>query len=498
MRTAITLTTLALLSTLAGCEGEEIAGNCKRDSDCMAGYRCSLDHQCLCTIDQACLEGEYCNADGFCQRYTGCRTDPDCGLPAGAWRCQITAAGSGQCLCLTNEACTGEQVCNTSGSCQDKAGCVLDGDCGDPSLFQCRINPETSIGECFCKVDGACQDNEFCNFYGYCQPRTTCATNEDCPAGRFCNVADGECLCNSEAQTGCRSDEVCNASGFCQPRPGCYDNADCVDIAGTFCDYTTRTCVPEGTCSASTQCPLGQVCSQRVCTTGCNSSDDCELDQRCSNFQCVTGCQSDEFCDFIEFCTDGTCTSAYSAANPFCKACAGGGDILGCGTRGNSCLIYPYTGDPFANAGNEDYCAPDCSGGQRCPQGFECSTVITIKQSDLCQTNADCPSGLPCLKSAEEDQGFCPCAANNTCPSNTCLTGDTCGMSGKCFALSMSGIDLPCSTAADCNICTVTMDHCMTNADCQAISCELYDGVNYGGCVSAKACGLVEGMHCDP
>jgi hypothetical protein len=512
LRVMIAAALLVSLGAL-GCSEEEQLG-CRRDADCRTGFRCSPDRVCLCTTDQACGSGEYCNAEGSCQLFQGCRADADCGSPAGAWRCQI-GSGAGQCLCVTNDACPADQVCNTAGSCQEKVGCVLDADCGAVVDWRCRINPATQIGECLCRQDGACDASEFCNTAGYCQPRTTCSTNEDCPAGRYCNQASGECLCNAEAQTGCRTTEVCNASGYCQPRPGCYDNQDCADLAGTFCDYTTRTCVPQGTCSSDMQCPIGQVCRQRVCTAGCNTSADCPLDERCVNFQCASGCQGDEFCDFMEFCNNGSCANAYSTQNPYCKACPGG--IGGCGTMGNSCLIYPFTDptqDAFVNANRStanceaisgqagkyqcNYCAPSCEGGQRCPMGFRCSTVITIKQSDLCQTSANCPAGLPCLKSSEEDQGFCPCSASNRCPDNTCLM-DTCGaFSRKCTALALSGYDVPCTTNADCQICTGTLRLCSSNADCPPLQCELYEGQNYGGCVSARSCGLMEGFRCDP
>ncbi len=500
-RVKFAVTPLALLVLAAGgCEDEEVAGNCSRDADCDPGFICSADHICLCTSDDACADGEFCNASGYCQDYLGCRVDADCG-DAADWRCEIGESGSGQCLCKTDAACEEGQFCNTSGSCQKKAGCILDADCGNPDDWRCRISADTGIGECFCETDAACEQGEFCNVHGYCQPNSSCESNEDCPAGRFCNVDTGECLCNPEAQTGCDAGEVCNASGYCQPRPGCYDNSDCADVPDTYCDFNTRTCVPNGTCTSDMQCPLGTICrldgDQYRCIEGCQDSADCPLDQYCQSNACVDGCQADDFCAFAEYCVQGQCQSAYSEQTPFCKPCDNT-NLLSCGTIENSCLIYPYESDDFAQQSDE-YCAPDCSGNERCPNGFRCNTVITIKQSDLCHSDADCPAGLPCLKSPEEDQGFCPCTQDmrNACPENTCLQ-DTCGMMDVCSTLSMMGTNLPCQDDSDCHLCTVTWEPCDANGQCPDTVCELYDDVDYGGCVSAKACGLLEGVHCPP
>jgi len=485
------------LGLAAGCGENKVEGTCSRDADCGAGFVCSADHVCLCTDDSACEADQFCNSTGYCQKYLGCRLDADCGAEAD-WRCEIGHEGEGQCLCRTDAACEDGQFCNTSGSCQKKAGCILDADCGAEADWRCRINADTGIGECFCSTDAACDQGEFCNVHGYCQPSSSCESNEDCPAGRFCSLQTGECMCNPEAQTGCEANEVCNSSGYCQPRPGCYDNVDCESLQGTYCDFNTRTCVPDGQCTSDLQCPLGQVCradgGSYHCIDGCNGSADCPLDQYCSSYNCVPGCQDDGFCGFAEFCMGGGCQLGYTANTPYCAPCDNA-DLLSCGARENSCLIYPYQNDPFAQH-DDEYCAPDCSGDQRCPNGFECSTVITIKQSDLCTTNADCPSGLPCLKSPEEDQGFCPCTQDqrNACPQNTCLA-DTC-FGGTCWALSLVGIDLSCQTNQDCHVCQVTMLPCGAGDSCPATTCELYDGVDYGGCVSAKACGLQEGVHC--
>jgi len=460
---------LSLVVTLAACEGEQVEGVCNSNADCKPNFYCSADHQCLCQSDQACAADEYCNPQGFCQKVQGCRTDADCGAN---FRCQILAGGKGTCLCTNDQACKENEFCNSSGVCQEKAGCLLDADCGNPDYWLCRINTTTKIGECFCKSNQACEQGEFCNPKGFCQPEAKCQTNDDCPSGKLCNTESGECLCDPDTQSGCKSGEVCNSAGYCQPRPGCYDNTDCENTPGTFCDLTTRTCIPVGSCTSDLQCPLGKICRQNQCVEGCNYSYDCPLTQCCVQYQCQPcNCQNDAFCAFAEYCQGGQCQTAWSNNTPFCKPCS---DDSACGATLNRCLIYPFDGDSYA-AKSSEYCAVDCSTNDRCPNGFTCSEVIVIKQSDLCTTDLDCPSGVPCWKSPEEDKGYCPCHdTKNACPLDAC---DTIGMYGPK------------------NTCINRKTPCTTNNDC-VIPCVDKDANGFGGCSIGRNCGLAEGIHC--
>jgi hypothetical protein len=458
----LVLGVVALLA--ASCGSEDAEGTCRDNAGCADGFYCGPDHYCLCERDDACADDEYCNAEGYCQKFQGCRVDADCNENE---RCQIETTGKGTCLCMNDQACPDGQFCNASGMCQDKVGCFVDADCGNEAQWFCRINATTGIGECFCKSNDACEQGEFCNPNGYCQPVAACQGNDDCPAGTLCDIPSGECLCDPEAQTGCKSDEVCNSSGYCQPRPGCYDNSDCEDLPGTFCDITTRTCIPEGTCTSHRQCPLAYVCQGGVCVEGCNFSSDCYLDQCCISNQCQScDCQDDAFCGFAEFCNSGSCSLAYTPTTPYCKPCTNG--LNQCGDVMNSCLIYPYLDDDFAQHSDE-YCSVDCSANERCPQGFQCNSVILVE--GVCHSDNDCPGSIPCWKSPEEDEGYCPChPTSNPCPTDFCI-------GGTCFYQ-----NTPCGSAADC-----------------IIECESDRPDQLGGCTVGKNCGLEEGVHCpDP
>jgi hypothetical protein len=457
------------MAALAACGGtEEAQWDCRVDADCTAGYHCGPDLICLCVSDASCAEDEYCNVKGYCQKLEGCRTDSECGDES-LWGCMISGEEKvGRCLCKSDLACESDEFCNTAGACQKRAGCTIDEDCGGGD-WSCVIDPATQIGQCLCRTDNACEPDEFCNVHGYCQPVDVCQTDDDCPTGQFCNTDTGECRCDYETQTGCGDKEICNNSGYCQPRPGCYNNADCEHLVDHYCDITTQTCVPAGTCNSDRQCPLGQLCRQNVCVDGCNNGNDCPLDQCCNNLQCEPcDCQGDEFCDFMHLCMDGQCQNPYSQQTPYCKPCDN--PTAECGADLNRCIIYPYKDDAFAAVADE-YCAVDCSNDQQCPNGFNCGPIRLVDPADECLRDADCPENAPCLTNPEDDIWHCACHdTTNPCPFDSCFLG-------KCVYRKT-----PCDTSADCTI------------RCE----ELSAGSGAFGCVIARSCGLKEGFRCPP
>jgi hypothetical protein len=265
-------------------------------------------------------------------------------------------------------------------------------------------------------------------------------------------------------------------------------------------------------------CSIGQVCKDSACIDGCNSNDDCLLDQFCDgNNQCTTGCQSDDFCvefcagssdpfcGFAEFCTNNNPSSPCESFNngPLCEPCTNGSVVDTCDeAHGDNCLVYGAGPDDF---GSDEYCATSCEGPEDCPSGFECSSVIIVNalcnedNPNACGGISQCAGGLtPCLKSDEEECGYCPCHDTyNPCPENTCLDpqaalnfcrpfGKVCNITGE-----------SCQETSDCpSLCYATGNICETNADCVEIECVKYEGVDYGGCVTSNFCGLKEGTHC--
>src|SRR5262245_12682396 len=80
--------------SLAACKNNSNPLACEADSDCsLPGTRCNTETSlCVCTTDDACEDGFFCNTAGVCQERSGCTTNPDCA--AGTY-CDIS---SGQCL----------------------------------------------------------------------------------------------------------------------------------------------------------------------------------------------------------------------------------------------------------------------------------------------------------------------------------------------------------------------------------------------------------------
>ncbi|MBW2704070.1 MAG: hypothetical protein JRF33_24890 [Deltaproteobacteria bacterium] len=383
-------------------------------------------------------------------------------------------------------------------------GCKKDGDC--PINWRCDVYSSS----CRCVSDAACNADlgEKCMPDGQCRIYTGCTSDVECGSLYRCDTGTGECLCIDDAA--CAEGEKCNDSGFCQPATGCFDNEDCGQ--GEYCDTGTRACIPSGTCNTKFQCAIGQVCLNGTCSPGCEDHGDCALFSACISGTCQDGvCGDNSFCGFMEYCQGGQCLSAYNNQYaPYCRACDSA-DPGSCGEMSNPCLIYPLIGDPFDDAYPDNwrteasdpsnYCAVDCSGGQACPNGFNCSSIISITMDDLCTTDADCPGGLPCLKDEEEDTGFCPCSLDSRNPcefDNTCFQDSCSSWTGTCLAAALSGITISCGSDADCQFCSATLAPCDAAHPCTVIECVLYDGVDYGGCVTAEACGLSEGYRCQP
>jgi hypothetical protein len=348
-------------------------------------------------------------------------------------------------------------------------GCQQDSDCGDPaSAWRCEVQ----TGTCYCR------------------------TNDACPNGQFCNNA-----------------------GFCQDRAGCEKNVDCADPS-LFCDTTTGTCLPVGRCDFDLQCPLGNVCdtSRNTCVEGCRSNGDCPGSScRCGEVPCnCTGttpadlqkctigvcdpyfCSDSSFCRFGELCgaqpdagiTRNQCFSDFDVdRRPYCTNCSFGGGVSVCGTGANYCLIDTQ------NPGNF-FCGADCSEGQSCPRGYDCSDVIVVytqwactranpacpaNPTQTCAKNEDCKHGGTCVIPTGQALGSCAgkCSVSEGDPTGFC----TCLVDSDCAQESCSAGE-----------CSISRKKCVTQNDCKPIRCVDFDGV--GGCLIGQNCAPGNGLSC--
>ena len=91
------------LASLSACKGARAANSCEVNFDCaVPGTRCNLEtKQCVCSTDEACKEGDFCNSAGVCQTRAGCTQNSDCGAGtycSGAACVPLTPCGTAELL----------------------------------------------------------------------------------------------------------------------------------------------------------------------------------------------------------------------------------------------------------------------------------------------------------------------------------------------------------------------------------------------------------------
>lgn len=329
--------------------------------------------------------------------------------------------------------------------------------------------------------------------------QSNCDSDSDCPAaGTRCDLEFNRCVCTGDEA--CAETEFCNLAGVCQEKPGCTRNLDCASVSGSYCDLLTGTCLSGpaletgSNCGLGTHCPPGTVCQGQVCEPACYDDGDCLLGRICFNGMCLEDaglCTDDSYCGYAERCVNQQCKR--DRRGPFCRGCSprSAQNPEPCDDPRNLCLINNSETGGFSR-----FCGVDCSLGQNCPNGFECSFIVVLtedvcnRQTECqcdprriqgpCNTNADCPNGTcvggscctgeirddrQCVKGEGQVSGFCTCSTDLDCPRDSCdPTRGACAISG-----------IPCSPGGN---------------ECGAIPC-----VN-GGCQIGQNCTPLAGLSC--
>jgi hypothetical protein len=362
-----------------------------------------------------------------------------------------------------------------------------------------------------------------------------CRSDSDCgdPAVYRCEVETAQCLCKTNAA--CKEGEFCNSQGYCQAHVGCYETRDCP--AGFFCDPTTSTCLASGRCASDLHCPLGQLCDQSTstCKAGCRTHGDCDATQRqacvcpaaasdagaggggeapCScegttdeeRAKCAVGrcaaqvCVDNSWCGYGEVCRTPPegglpkCQTDYdNDLRPYCANCVYSPGQDSCGKGANFCLYSTYTG--------RTYCGVDCSDGQECPYGYDCSDVIVVWTRTQCGATDECMS--------PDHRTNLPCNVDDDCP-NHGLCGHDPGMPmgycyGRCtFHEGASQSFCSCVADEDCaqdicvaetRTCSISKRPCDPNGTgCKKVRC--VDFGDKGGCLIGQNCKPLEGLTC--
>lgn len=138
-------------------------------------------------------------------------------------------------------------------------------------------------------------------------------------------------------------------------------------------------------CSEELPCSgLGEVCTDGQCVDArCANSSQCPMESHCDNGDCLPGCveESDCYpgstCDVElktcepEACVDSQIDCGY---REFCNAATG--DCYDAGTQFCNYCDYQPNECGENNICYANYCGVDCSQGQECPGGFECSPFV--------------------------------------------------------------------------------------------------------------------------
>ncbi len=381
----------------------------------------------------------------------------------------------------------------------------------------------------------------------------TCSSDAECPlAGTRCDLAQSSCICVLDEA--CPEGQFCNQAGVCQARAGCIRTSECAP--GTFCDIVSGRCLEgpawelESACGVASHCPYGTICDPSTgrCESGCFDDGDCVLGQVCLDGFCSTGdglCSSDDFCDYRQRCETGACKR--DRRGPYCRGCSQRTTFNPepCDHPRNFCLINSEEAGGF-----DQWCGVDCSLGQPCPNGYDCSGVVILTQRP-CTFTAECrcelgsirlatrtctvstpcdprnsdgtvdPNASACTFEGHADCGggaaTCIVAKTSTTGSCTCDSDDDCDNGAACVAGAcctgrvrqdrdcavgesrVSGF-CTCATDEDCprDTCDATRGACAItglpctpgNDDCGPIPCV------DGGCVIGANCGPLEGLAC--
>lgn len=234
-----------------------------------------------------------------------------------------TRCGAGQ-LCMGGTCVTPcaapNQVC--SGVCLDVSSDV--GNCGACGR-RCAAGQFCEAGACMSPASTdpdpgrACTLSSDCPGSGFCAPSPLgfpggyclydCPTGNECGPGGICITfgsgasAVNSCRHECGSDLDCRSGYYCRlvtGTGFCNPR--------CGSTAGVC---SPGTCLTSGvnihtcniTCTSSTQCATGSICSGGNCF--CTASTSCGANRRCYTATGACGCSNNAACG-----PEGTCDTS--------------------------------------------------------------------------------------------------------------------------------------------------------------------------------------------
>lgn len=378
-------------------------------------------------------------ATGACTKSTDCCT-ANCDPTSGKCIAPATVCGlPGDTCTVGTQCCTGSCV---SGKCSNLQ-CVADnGACGVSS----DCCSET------CAPDG--------KGGGVCQPLGTkptsgnpCTTNTQCASG-WCNngICANPSFCTVDGDI-CATDQQC-CGGFCKKASGatvgvCAVATGSGSIVGGDCKPAGELCDPNGTCTGATccsrSCAPSPISGLSVCQpeSGCHMIGDlCTSTSECCGVKDLPGsiknngggASTNVQCQIAAGQTVGRCNYVTTVCSPAGALCKPGnqtsGGAMACSTKIDCCA---------GNANQVPTCQIDLNGIPRCTVtgNLDCSGGPKPAGTQ-CATSADC-CGSPCLPNT--DPATQP-TKPYVCGATACQTqGNVCTSNGDCCS------GLPCAIA---------------------------------------------------
>jgi hypothetical protein len=336
---------------LLGCGGlptDPVPGNCAKDEQCPAGWKCGKDKNDQETFYRCFCAGPSC---------------PDAGLAVDG---PIADGTDGGPRCSKSGDCpAGRPVCGPTGTCVE---CLEATACKEPGKPFCVAN--ACVG---CQAAGA----------GACKaPTATCDATSgrcvECTGDNQCTADPYRPFCVANVCSGCGNKEPAACTARNAGKPVCGPGGDCVECSeAAHCkDPSKAFCVG----SICVGCRAVNAAACRPPTGACDAASG----------KCVE-CTADTHCIHDgnrPFCVAQACVGCGKAAAQACAAkdsmkpaCSPAGPCVECNTSGDC----GTPGKPICNAGK---CEP-CSSDVQCAAKAANPGICMSHQDGRCATDAE-------------------------------------------------------------------------------------------------------------
>ncbi|HVU05045.1 MAG TPA: MYXO-CTERM sorting domain-containing protein [Polyangiaceae bacterium] len=428
----------------------------------------------VCDVLEKCTgTSAACPTDGFAAGTLSCRA---ASCTSGVQTLAATCTGSGPaCPAVTTKNCA-PYVC---GATTCKTTCATDNDCSTGNWCNAGVCQPKLVNGTACDVgnscvSGICTDSVCCN--------ATCSG--ECEA---CDVAGklGQCVPVTGpphgARTACASDQsLCGGSCNGTLRTACAYPGASTSCRAASCEGGTATL--SAACDGAGNCPAVKtvdcdpyVCGATACLGNCNADVDCIPGDYCAAKKCVPKHDPGEACGSAVECKSGFCV------DKVCCDSACGDQCAACDVEGKEGTCSPVLGPPHS-------ARPPC-GGQ---VGSTCAGACNGKSTTACEypgggvacRDAVCASDVATLGAYCDGAGACPPEQRQACLAFHCNPQGT-----KC--------DGNCAVSDDCNfgefcaggVCVPSLPNgkaCADSTQCASSYC--VDGV----CCSTPCTGQCE------